>query len=108
MADFTRRDALKSLTLALGAGALARANASHAAENQPHVSPSDPTAMALAYTDDASKVDRKQNGNYQPGQKCGNCLQLQGAEGAIWRPCSLFPGKLVNANGWCRVWVKKS
>ena len=31
----------------------------------------------------------------------------QAAEGE-WRPCSLFPGKAVNANGWCASWTLKA
>ena len=29
-------------------------------------------------------------------------------DGAEWRPCSLFPGKSVAADGWCSAWVKKA
>jgi hypothetical protein len=39
---------------------------------------------------------------------CNTCLQLQGNAGDAYRPCNIFPGKLVNANGWCKVWVKKA
>jgi hypothetical protein len=35
-------------------------------------------------------------------------MQLQGKEGDEWRPCNLFPGKLVNAHGWCKVWQAKA
>ena len=45
---------------------------------------------------------------YQPGQMCNTCLQLQGKAGDAYRPCNIFAGKLVNANGWCKVWVKKA
>jgi hypothetical protein len=34
-------------------------------------------------------------------------MQLTGKEGDEWRPCNVFPGKLVNANGWCKVWAPK-
>jgi hypothetical protein len=111
MSDFlSRRAALKRLALlagALGAGAAASAPDALAAE-LPHLTPDDPTAQALGYHDDASKVDAKDFPTYKPGQKCATCLQLQGQAGDPWRPCNLFPGRLVNANGWCRVWVAKS
>ena len=29
------------------------------------------------------------------------------ADGDAWRPCQIFPGKLVNAKGWCSVWAPK-
>ncbi len=41
-------------------------------------------------------------------QSCANCAQLQGNEGDEWRPCAIYVGKLVNANGWCSVWVPKA
>jgi High potential iron-sulfur protein len=106
--SITRRDALKGLTVA--AGALLAANAAHRAvadAGPPHLLPTDANALALAYHEDSSKVDVKAFPNYKPDQKCSTCLQLQGKVGDPWRPCNIFPGKLVNANGWCRVYVKK-
>ena len=67
----------------------------------------DPQAKALGYLADATKVDAKSNPTYKPGQTCANCLQLQGSAGDKYRPCNLFPGKLVAASGWCKAWVKK-
>jgi len=103
----SRRDALRRLALlAGGAGSLCAQQRALAAD-EPHLSLADPTAVALAYHDDASKVDPKQFPNYKAGQTCSTCLQLKGDAGQAWRPCTLFPGKLVNATGWCRVWVKR-
>lgn len=66
----------------------------------------DPQAKALGYVEDASKVDAAANPNFKPGQSCANCLQApKPGEGLI--PCNIFPGKLVQANGWCKVWVKR-
>ena len=56
----------------------------------------DPTAVALKYTHN-SKVD---------GQNCANCLYIEGQAGADWRPCGIFPGKLVASQGWCSAWRK--
>ncbi|MCC5853104.1 MAG: high-potential iron-sulfur protein, partial [Alkalimonas sp.] len=39
------------------------------------------------------------------GQYCHNCNLIQG-EDADWRPCAIFPGKLVANEGWCAAWVK--
>jgi hypothetical protein len=25
-----------------------------------------------------------------------------------WRPCQIFPGKAVNANGWCSSWMHRA
>jgi hypothetical protein len=104
----SRRDAMKRLVVLCGAaGALREIRPAAAAEAE-HLSPSDPTAAALKYIPDAKTVDAKQYPSYQPGQSCGTCLQLQAGTDPTWRPCNLFPGKLVNVNGWCQVWVKKS
>ena len=79
------------------------------AQDVPHVALDDPTAKALGYVHDAKTVDKSvpTNARYEEGQTCANCVQLQGEAGAEWRPCILFPGKLVAAAGWCTVWTKK-
>lgn len=105
----SRRDALKGI--ALGAGTILAVGASRAraadAAALPHVSPADPVAVALAYHESAKSVEAAKFPNYKAGQQCSNCLQLTGKDGDTWRPCNLFPGKLVNAGGWCKVYVKK-
>ncbi|MGC1730187.1 MAG: high-potential iron-sulfur protein [Steroidobacteraceae bacterium] len=103
----SRREALKQVVLLCGvAGALAATPEVQAAD-LPHLTPDDPTAKALGYHDDAKTVDSKQFATYKPDQTCSTCQQLQGTTGQSWRPCNIFPGKAVNANGWCQVWVKK-
>jgi hypothetical protein len=122
----SRREALRNL--ALGAGALLVARAAGAAGTAgtagtasaaaakpavaagplPHIALTDPTAIALSYHESAATVDVKKFPTYKPDQKCTSCLQLTGKVGDPWRPCNLFPGKLVNAEGWCKVWVKKA
>ncbi len=104
----SRRDALKQLLLVCGAAGALQLNRSAQAAELPHLVPSDPTAQALKYHEDAKTVDAKLFPTYQPGQMCSNCLQLQGNPAEAWRPCNIFAGKLVNANGWCTVWVKKA
>ena len=74
----------------------------------PALSPSDPTAVALGYTNDASTVDPKVATTYQPGQACANCVQYQGAAGNPQGPCAIFAGKSVAATGWCKVYAKKA
>ena len=61
----------------------------------------------LSYFEDVKQVDPKKFPTFKPGQTCANCLQLTGKVGDEWRPCNLFPGKLVHTNGWCKVYVKK-
>jgi hypothetical protein len=104
----SRRDALKQFVMLCGAAGALRATRSAQAADALHLSPTDPTATALGYHEDAKTVDVKTFTTYQPGQMCGTCLQLQGTAGDAYRPCNIFGGKLVNANGWCKVWVKKA
>ena len=106
----SRRDALKSL--ALGAGTIlavgtSAVRAADAGAGLPHVTLADPVAVSLGYHESAKSVEAAKFPNYKAGQQCSNCLQLTGKAGDAWRPCNLFPGKLVNAGGWCKVYVKK-
>jgi hypothetical protein len=67
------------------------------AADLPHVSESDPTAKALAYVEDASKST---NPKHKAGDACANCQFYSGGPSG-YGPCQLFPGKSVNAKGWC-------
>jgi hypothetical protein len=103
-----RRTLLKNTLI--GLAALPAANLMReaaAADAPPHLAENDTLAVSLGYVQDAKKVDVNKVPQFKAGSHCGNCLQLQGKEGDEWRPCNLFPGKLVNANGWCKVWVAK-
>ena len=67
------------------------------AADLPPVTEADPTAKALGYVEDASKTA---DAKHKAGANCVNCQFYSG--GATGRgPCQLFPGKSVNANGWC-------
>lgn len=72
------------------------------AADLPLVTPDDPTAKALKYVSDASKAT-----GAKPGSKCANCSNYQGAAGSAQGGCLLFPGKAVNASGWCSSWIAK-
>ena len=86
------------------------AKAPAAAPQLPKLDLADPSAKALLYVEDASKVDRKNPlaARYSPDQKCSTCAQIQGKPGDDYRPCAIFPGKLVASKGWCSVWAKKA
>ena len=86
------------LSAVAAAGVLVRPGSEARAEGLPHLAEDDPTAQSLKYVH-ASATD---------GQTCANCALVQGADGDEWRPCQIFPGKLVNANGWCSVWAPKA
>jgi High potential iron-sulfur protein len=79
-----------------------------AAAALPLLDPADPTAKALGFTSDASKVDAAANPTYKPTQKCGTCAQFQGKAGDATAACNIFAGKSVPVGGWCKVWVQKS
>ncbi|MDE2307451.1 MAG: high-potential iron-sulfur protein [Xanthomonadaceae bacterium] len=67
------------------------------AADLPPLSESDPTAKALGYVEDASKTT---NPKHTAGADCANCQFYTGASTGRG-PCRLFPGKSVNAKGWC-------
>lgn len=65
----------------------------------------DPQAKSLGYVLDVSKLDASTPG-LKAGSKCSNCAQYQGKATDAEAPCTIFAGKLVAANGWCKVWAK--
>jgi hypothetical protein len=102
-ASVTRRALVKNLSMAAVATALLRPRQSQAAE-PPHLDVKDPAALKLGYVENANQVDLKKYPSYSKGSNCENCLLLQGAGAAHYRPCNLFPGKLVSVSGWCSSW----
>jgi len=105
---FTRRRFLRNAALTFPVGTILLEQAA-SAQGLPHLQEDDPTAKALGYVHDAKDIDTSSPtaARYEEGQHCGNCMQLQGEEGEEWRPCLIFPGKLVATTGWCSVWVEK-
>jgi hypothetical protein len=109
----SRRDAVKLMLGGLATVPLMNlvGMAAAQAEELPHVDPAtDPTAQALKYHENSAEADRA--GAARPGlppeeQHCANC-QFVLADTGEWRPCSLFPGKAVNQNGWCASWTLKA
>jgi hypothetical protein len=99
-----RRSLLKNLVAAAAALSILRGGKSRAAD-LPHLKVTDPDAVALGYVENAAQVDAKKYPRYVQGSNCDNCLLLQGASGAGYRPCNLFAGKLVSAAGWCSGWT---
>ena len=96
------------LTAGAAAGYLVHPGSEAQADDLPKITADDPVGIALKYTHDASGVDPALRTQPAADQSCVNCAQLQGNEGDEWRPCAIFAGKLVNANGWCSVWVPKA
>ena len=104
--NLSRRKFLKNMVVALPAGSVLL-QAELRAEDLPKLDEADPAAKALLYVHDVADVDTSNPmaARFEPSQNCANCVQIQGEDGAEWRPCGIFPGKLVAANGWCSVWA---
>ena len=95
------------LSAVAAAGCLIQPRRKAQAQDLPKLSEDDPTAQAMKYTHDASTVELSSRPNPAAEQNCINCALIQGADGDAWRPCQIFPGKVVNADGWCMVWAPK-
>ena len=95
--QFLKLTASSLAALSLGSTLFPGRAAAQAAE----VDEKDPMAVSLAYACDGAKAP-----GYVAGQSCKNCQLYSGAADARSGPCTLFPGKLVCAGGWCKAWVK--
>ncbi|GMR16955.1 MAG: hypothetical protein BMS9Abin32_001 [Gammaproteobacteria bacterium] len=107
MSKIARRRFIQ-LSAVAAAGYFVRPGAEAMAQDMPHLTEDDPVAKSMKYTHDASSVDPAARANPAAEQNCANCALVQGTDGDAWRPCQIFPGKLVNANGWCAVWAPKA
>ncbi|MEX2125408.1 MAG: high-potential iron-sulfur protein [Woeseia sp.] len=107
MSKIARRHFIQ-LSAVAAAGCFLRPGTPAHAQDLVQIAEDDPVAQSLKYTHDASTVDPATRANPAAEQHCANCALLQGTEGEQWRPCQIFPGKLVNADGWCSVWAPKA
>jgi hypothetical protein len=71
------------------------------------LSAADPTASALGYGEDTTKVDEKKYPLHKATQSCANCVQYKGKAADARGGCNIYAGKSVNAHGWCSVWAQK-
>jgi hypothetical protein len=105
----SRRAALKTLGLGAAGTAMFAARGSAGADpvkaNAANLDANDPAALALGYLENSAVVDVKKYPTFVPGSNCDNCLRLEGTPGNDYRPCGLFPGKLVSVRGWCSGWA---
>lgn len=98
----------RTFMLQVAGTAAALAAVQGSAQAQPKmVSPKEPLASGLGYTEDTKTVDAKKYPKHAADQHCGNCTLYTGKAGDKSGPCSLFPGKHVALDGWCASWVKK-
>lgn len=107
--NLLRRGFLKCGTLGAFALAFGVVDRGRAQEHKPRLDERDPQAESLGYKHDATNVDKKKFPTYKPGETCGNCQLFQGkSDKDEWAPCPIFPGKQVNANGWCSSYMKRA
>jgi hypothetical protein len=117
--DQNKRNFLKlsGFTIAaacLGAKVLSQASTAQAADAAPEaVKATDPMAVSLGYSPDATKVDvkkfPKRAGAAGAKQFCYSCQFFQAKgdpKAAKTAPCTIFSGKLVQNKGWCNTWTQ--
>lgn len=107
MSKIARRKFLQLSAVAVAGALAAPGRRTYAQDEMPRLAEDDAMATAMKYTHDASTVDPATRVNPAADQNCANCALIQGNDGDEWRPCQIFPGKLVSANGWCSVWAPK-
>jgi high potential iron-sulfur protein len=90
---WSRRELLQRLALGLSLAPLARS------AEMPLLRELAPEAKAVQYVEDASRATAVQS-----GADCSSCSLYSAASGAAQGTCTLFPGKLVKAAGWCNKW----
>jgi len=79
------------------------------ASAQDKVGLDEPTAKALNYVEDASKLDAAKVPTFKKGSRCDNCALYDTAKAkGAYGPCAAFPGKLVAAAGWCSAYAPKA
>ncbi len=94
--------------LRLAAGSSVLVAASAMAQAAPKLDEKDPTAVALGYSADSTKVDTKKYPKHTADQKCSTCQLFAGKTGDASAACPIFAGKQVQATGWCSAYVKKA
>ena len=99
--------ARRALLLALGlGGVLGGSRRVAAAEKRTLLDEKEPAARKIAYVANAKLVDVKIHPAYRRGQSCATCALIDFGT-ARQRGCSLVPGRLVEAAGWCKDWKLK-
>mgnify|MGYP000470227688 CR=1 FL=1 len=98
----------RSFVITVPAAALALAVTRVTSAQAVKLEETDAQAVALGYRHDAGTVDVKKSPTFAAGRNCANCQLFLSKAGEAWGPCGAVGGKLVNAQGWCAVWVKKA
>lgn len=114
--DKSRRSFIKKSLVVLGSAPLIARSTEAFAEVKP-LDPSAPTASALGYYEDNTKVDTKKYPKKAEAggdkQMCSACaLYTEGGQKVAgksgdWGKCAIFPGTLVSGSGWCMSFAPK-
>ena len=105
----SRRDFIRSLAIGIAVLPWAKSFGATAAPALPHLAVTDPAAKSLGYVENAAKLDPAKESAFKKGSKCSACALFQAAQASGgYAPCAAFPGKAVNANGWCRAFAAKA
>jgi hypothetical protein len=67
----------------------------------------DPTAAALGYKEDTTKVDKVKYPQHKDEQVCEGCALAPVSKEGDRIACTAFQNKLVNKKGWCMAFAKK-
>ena len=102
----SRRQILSVALTAGAAGSMASLpfNRVQAAPALDKVTETDPVAGALGFVSDVSRLDPKAHPEYQKSANCSNCAWYEPVAGVPAGRCNYFPGKVVDAKAWCRMW----
>ena len=92
-----RRDFMKISGATAGLALIPVCNLSAAADSAVMLASEDPQAKALGYVAQSTI----------PTSSCSNCMLAKGDLSGKALGCNIFPGKQVNATGWCKAWAKR-
>ncbi len=106
--NLNRRSFMQIATVSVVGLALVAPAFKAAAADLPNLELDNPTAKALGYVEDTTKVDAAKYPNHKPDQICSGCALWQGDAKNARNPCALFPGKSVANKGWCASFAKKA
>lgn len=99
----SRRRFLQLVAVTVGGACMGGLSMLAHADELPHLTDADPTAKVMNYIEDASA---SKNALYKAGSTCANCQFYHGPD-VGYGTCQLFPGKAVNAKGWCTSYTPK-
>jgi hypothetical protein len=99
----SRRRFLQLMTVTVGGACVGGVSMFARSGELPHLTDADPTAKAMSYVEDAGA---SKSTLYRSGSICANCQFYNGPD-VGYGTCQLFPGKAVNAKGWCTSYTPK-